>query len=357
MSIDSRFYVDRGTFTLDVDVNIPSRGITSLFGPSGCGKTTLLRAIAGLERHRDGFLTVDGTTWQNTGIFVPPHKRPLGYVFQEASLFPHLTVRKNIEYGFNRVQQTRRKISLNHAIELLGLGLMLERKPDSLSGGERQRVAIARALAVSPELLLMDEPLAALDLENKQDILPYLESFRDELDIPVIYVSHILEEITRLADHLILIKQGSIVASGDINDMLSHMNLPLAHGYDATVVIDAVVFGHDEQYHLTYLDFSGGRFTVTQKNLLQGSHIRLRLAARDVSLTLERPSNKKTSILNSFRVIIDQITEEKNGLVTLRLLAGETPILSRITHKSSVKLNLKPGISVYAQVKNVVLLS
>lgn len=228
MTIEARFFIHRRAFVLDVDLKIPSEGVTALFGPSGCGKTTLLRAIAGLERHHHGFLKVNDIIWQDTNCFIPTHGRPLSYVFQEASLFTHLTVQRNLEYGFKRVPRDERKISLNDAIELLSIGHLLDHKPNTLSGGERQRVAIARALAVSPKLLLMDEPLAALDWASKEEILSCLESLHDELKIPVLYVSHTIEEIARLADHLIMLKSGRVVAAGTVNEMWNRLGIPSA---------------------------------------------------------------------------------------------------------------------------------
>jgi len=355
MSIEVRFRIDQGDFVLDVDLSLPAQGVSSLFGPSGCGKTTLLRAIAGLEHHPDGFLKVGDMLWQNAGHFVPPHQRPLGYVFQEASLFPHLSVRRNLEYGVRRVAEPDRRVSLQQAIELLDIGALLERQPDTLSGGERQRVAIARALAVSPRLLLMDEPLAALDANRKQEILPYIESLHRELDIPVIHVSHSPEEVARIADHLVLLEAGHVVASGDVHEIFTRLDLPPALGSDAAAIIEAVVAGHDETYHLTYLEFTGGRVTVPREDLLEGSQVRLKLAARDVSLTLEHQSD--TSILNIFPAVIDEITDEGSAQVTVRLLAGDAPILARITRKSASDLTLIPGKTVFAQVKSVALLN
>lgn len=355
MTIEARFRLDRPGFTLDVDLRAPAQGVTALFGPSGCGKTTLLRAIAGLERCGDGFLKVGDMIWQEERHFVPPHRRPLGYVFQEASLFAHLTVRRNLEYGLRRVPQTERKVSLDEAIELLGIGHLLERKPDRLSGGERQRVAIARALAVSPKLLLMDEPLAALDLTRKQEILPYLESLYKELDIPVIYVTHSSDEVARLGDYLVLMEAGGIRAMGAISDMLTRLDLPLARSSDAEALIQATVAGHDERYDLTHLDFPGGRFTVTRKDLPVGGAVRLRVAARDVSLTLERQSG--TSILNIFPATIEEIVPAGSAQVTVRLAAGGVSLLSRVTRRSAALLDLKPGKPVYAQAKSVALLS
>lgn len=355
MTIEARFLIEKAGFTQDVDLCLPARGITALFGPSGCGKTTLLRAIAGLERHAGGFLKVGDMTWQEGNHFIPPHRRPLGYVFQEASLFAHLTVRCNLEYGIKRVPKSARRISLQQTIELLGIGHLLDRKPDLLSGGERQRVAIARALAVSPRLLLMDEPLTGLDLASKQEILPYLESLHDELEIPVIYVSHVLEEITRMADYLVLLEAGRVVATGAIHEMLTRLDLPLAHDSDASAIFEATVTGNDKDYHLTYLDFAGGRFTVIRKELPVGSAVRLRVAARDVSLTLEHQSD--TSILNIFPATVDEIIPEGKAHVTVRLMVGGISMLASVTLKSASVLDLHPGKLVYAQVKSVALLS
>jgi molybdate transport system ATP-binding protein len=355
MSIEARFCVDRGGFSLDVDLRAPARGVTALFGPSGCGKTTLLRAIAGLERYRDGVLKVGDMIWQSAGRFVPPHRRALGYVFQEASLFAHLSVRRNLEYGVKRVPREQRKVALEQAVELLGIAPLLDRKPARLSGGERQRVAIARALAVSPRLLLMDEPLASLDVNRKQEILPYIESLHNELDIPVIYVSHSPDEVARLADYLVLLEVGRVVGAGDIHEMLTRLDSPLAHGSDAESLIEAAVAGHDDTYHLTHLDFAGGRFTVIRKPLPVGSPVRLRVAARDVSLTLERQSG--TSILNIFPATIDGLIPEGEAQVTVRLMVGGVPMLARVTRKSAAVLDLKPGKTLYAQAKSVALLS
>jgi molybdate transport system ATP-binding protein len=355
VNIEARFCVARGDFSLDVDLRVPARGVTALFGPSGCGKTTLLRAIAGLERYRDGVLKVDDMIWQSAGRFVPPHRRALGYVFQEASLFAHLSVRRNLEYGVKRVPREQRKVALEQAVELLGIAPLLERMPAGLSGGERQRVAIARALAVSPRLLLMDEPLASLDVGRKQEILPYIESLHNELDIPVIYVSHSPDEVARLADYLVLLEAGRVLGAGDIHGMLTRLDSPLAHGSDAESLIDAAVAGHDDTYHLTHLDFAGGRFTVIRKPLPVGSAVRLRVAARDVSVTLEHQSG--TSILNIFPATIDGLIPEGEAQVTVRLMVGGVPMLARVTRKSAAVLDLKPGKAVYAQAKSVALLS
>ncbi len=353
--IAAKFRIQRGDFTLDSEFSIPATGVTALFGSSGCGKTTLLRAMAGLENTQSGYLKVAEKLWQDDNVFVPPHQRSIGYVFQEPSLFEHMNVKRNLEYGLKRVAPADQKVSLDRAIELLGIGGLLQRKPESLSGGERQRVAIARALAVSPDLLLMDEPLAALDQSRKQEVLPYIESLHKELEIPVIYVSHSLEEVAQLADHLILMEQGRVVDSGDIHDMFTRLDLPLAHELDASAIITAKVTGFDEHYHLMFLQFAGGTITVAGQNLNKGDAVRLRLVARDVSLTLEHQSS--TSILNIFPVTVDEILQTGPAQLIVRLMAGGVPMLSKITRKSAAELKLEPGKKVFAQVKSVALLS
>ncbi|MDH3530520.1 MAG: ATP-binding cassette domain-containing protein, partial [Acidobacteriota bacterium] len=210
MSIRAKFNLKRGEFALDADLEVPSEGVTGLFGPSGSGKTTLLRAFAGLDRHPGGFLKIGESVLQEKELFVPTHKRPIGYVFQEPNLFPHLNVVQNIEYGRRRTVETSGGIDIDHVMSILNLGGFRTRMPETLSGGERQRVAIARALAVNPGLLLMDEPLASLDNANRLEILPYLDSLTSKLRIPTVYVSHDLEEIARLADHLVLLDCGTV---------------------------------------------------------------------------------------------------------------------------------------------------
>ncbi len=353
--IEFRFRIDRGPFLLDVENSIPSRGVIALFGPSGCGKTTLLRTIAGLEHDPGGRLTVNGEIWQSGNHFLPTHQRPIGYVFQEPSLFQHLTVKGNLHYGLKRLKANQQRISVDHAIELLEIGPLLKQRPHHLSGGEQQRVAIARALAVSPKMLLMDEPLAALDESRKGEILPYLESLHQELEIPLLYVSHSRNEVARLADHLLLIRSGTIEASEPIESAFSRLDLSLSHGPESGVVVEATISGHDDQYNLTLLDFPGGRFTVARNPQPRGTPARLQVMARDVSLTLEHQHS--TSILNIFPATVDQIADEGISQVTVRLLLDKIPILARITRKSAAELQLAPGKPVFAQVKSVALLS
>ena len=355
MSIDLRFRLQRDEFSLDIDQSLSLNGVTAIFGPSGCGKTTLLRAIAGLEHIPGGYLKVGDQLWQDDGMFLPPHRRAIGYVFQEPSLFAHLSVQGNLEYGRKRLNGTRVKVSLEQAVELLGINHLLQRMPHQLSGGEQQRVAIARALAVNPDMLLMDEPLAALDQQRKQEILPYLESLHRELDIPLLYVSHSRNEVARLADQLLLLEEGRVKALGGVGELFSRLDLSLAHDDETDTLIEAVVTSHDEAYGLAYLDFDGGRFAVSGVPYPEQSRVRLQVMARDVSLTLERQQN--TSILNIFPAVIDQIVTEQSARVTVRLMLGSTPMLTRITRKSADELGLKQGMQVYAQIKSVALVT
>lgn len=355
MSIEARFTIDRGDFQLDVNLSLPGSGVTAIFGPSGSGKTTLLRAIAGLERSACGYLKVGEEVWQDDQRFLPPHRRPLGYVFQEPSLFPHLNVRQNLEYGLKRVKDRPPKVSLERAVELLGIGHLLGRRPHQLSGGEQQRVAIARALAVSPAMLLLDEPLAALDEARKQEILPYLKALHRELEIPLLYVSHSRQDVARLADHMVLLTAGRVQACGSVGELFSRLDLPLAHETDAQVVMETVVGERDDKYGINYLDFPGGRFAITGRPLTVGERVRLQIMARDVSLTLEPP--RKTSILNIFPAVVEQIAEEASAQVTVQLKIGSARMLSRITRKAAVSLALTPGTAIYAQVKSVAVLT
>ena len=354
MTIEARFRIQREGFTLDARFSAPGRGVTALFGPSGSGKTTLLRAIAGLEHPGGGYLRVGSEVWQDEARFVPPHQRAVGYVFQEASLFRHLTVRGNLEYGWKRVPATRRKISFEQALTLLDLEPLLSRHPQQLSGGERQRVAIARALLTSPRLILMDEPLAALDVPRKAQILPYFGRLQEDLEIPVFYVSHIPDEVARLADHMILLEEGEVRGVGPITDMLTRFDLPLAHDDDAGALIVARVAGYEERFHLALLDFAGGRLSLSHQALPLGHRVRVRVLARDVSLTLERQVG--TSILNILPATIEKIVEEASAQVIVRLNAGGVPLLARITRKSANALDLETGKMVYAQIKAVALL-
>ncbi len=352
--IKAKFKLGRGEFNLDVDLDLPGRGVTALFGPSGSGKTTLLRLIAGLDR-APGLLKVNTEVWQDDTSFVPTHRRSLGYVFQEASLFPHLTTRRNLEYGMKRVPREERRVELGRVLDLLGIGHLLERKPDRLSGGERQRVAIGRALLTSPRVLLMDEPLSALDLARKQEILPYLERLHDELDIPILYVGHAPDEVARLADYIVVLNNGRAVAEGPLEETLARLDLPIRLGEDVGVVLDAVIGERDEAWHLVRADFVGGRLWVRDNGLPCGHHVRVRILARDVSLSLTH--REDTSILNLMQGTVTQIADDNHpALVLVRAQVGEASIVARLTKRSTSTLGLLPGKPVWVQIKAVALI-
>jgi len=354
MSIRAKFRIRRGEFTLDVDLDVPSRRVTAIFGPSGCGKTTLLRLTAGLDRDPAGYLRVGEELWQDGKSFVPTHRRALGYVFQEGSLFAHLTVRGNLEYGYKRIAADRRRVAMDEAVELLGLRGMMDRDPAGLSGGERQRVAIARTLLTSPSLLLMDEPLASLDAESRAGIIPYLERLHEQLETPVLYVTHSFDEVARLADHLVLMRAGRIAGSGPLIEMMNRADGPLAGLADAESIIEATVAEHDEGFHLTRLAFAAGSLTAPRTLLPVGRTVRVRVFARDVSLTTLPPA--ATSILNILPATVLAVGDAAAGQADVRLdIGGGFTLLARITRKSAAALGLAPGTRVFAQVKSVAL--
>jgi molybdate transport system ATP-binding protein len=357
MSLHARLRIARSDFVLDVDLRLPARGVSALFGHSGSGKTTCLRAIAGLERAPGGHVSLGEEIWQDDarGIFVPPHRRALGYVFQEASLFSHLSVRANLEFGLKRVPAGERRFALGPVAEMLGIAALLGRMPAGLSGGERQRVAIARALLCSPRLLLLDEPLAALDLRRRQEILPYLERLHDELAIPIVYVSHSPDEVARLADHLVLLDAGKVVASGPLTGILARIDLPAAFGDETGVVLDTVLAGHEED-DMSRLQFGGGSLFVGRRVEALGSRLRCRIHARDVSLALERP--QRSSIVNLLSAVVTATAAtDTPGHVLVQLRAGEAVLLARISERSRRELGIRPGLPVWAQVKAVALLA
>lgn len=357
LEIQAKFRIERGNFALNVDLTLPGYGVSALFGHSGSGKTTCLRAMAGLERAADGYFAIGNEVWQDEarGQFVPPHRRALGMVFQESSLFPHLSVRSNMEYGQRRTLTERSGFALSKISDLLGIGHLLERAPKDLSGGEQHRVAIARALLTAPKILLMDEPLAALDLKRKLEILPYLERLHYELAIPIIYVSHAPDEVARLADHLVLLDEGSVVASGPLKQVLSRIDLPGTFADDAGVVLEACVAEHEAD-DLTRLEFPGGQIYVSRRHDPIGTRLRCRIHARDVSLTLVEQT--QSSILNCVAATVVAIgPTDIPGHVLVKLdLAGE-PLLARITKRSAEKLGIVAGLALRAQIKAVALLA
>ena len=357
-AITARFQLAYGEFQLAVDLNLPGSGVSVLFGHSGSGKTSLLRCIAGLQKAQQGFLQINGKVWQDSqqNIFLPAHQRSLGYVFQDANLFPHLSVSGNLQFGLQRIAKTAdRAVDLPHIIELLGIGHLLSRMPNSLSGGERQRVAIARAVVLKPEVLLMDEPLASLDYKRKQEILPFLDRLHKELNIPVLYVTHSQQEVAQLADHLVILEAGRILASGSAMETLSRLDVPMAQDRDASTVWQVKVIEHETDYHLTRVSFDGGALSLPMLDAQIGTALRLQIYARDVSIALMMPI--ATSILNVLPAIITDMCFERNGQSVVKLQMGHQHLLAHITRKSALLLKLQIGMAVYAQIKGTSILN
>jgi molybdate transport system ATP-binding protein len=356
--------IARSAFELKLELHLPAQGMTAIFGPSGSGKTTLLRAVAGLEKNPQGLIQIGENIWQDTkqGIYIPTWQRPLGYVFQESSLLPHLSVAENLNFGLKRVLKsansapTAANKALQASIELLGIGGLLQRMPDELSGGERQRVAIARAIAMQPQLLLMDEPLASLDAARRQEIFPWLARLRDELKVPMLYVTHSAEEVTRLADHLLVLDRGQIKAQGPVNQVLTQVMNPVVVGEDAGALIAGHIGAVDAQWHLSRVDFEGGFVWIRDEGLAVGKAVRIRILARDVSLATSEPQN--TSIQNQLRGSIQSITPDPHpSQVMVVLKCGAEEVLARVTQRAVNELALKVGMPVWAQVKTVALVA
>lgn len=355
--------LERSDFELDVELELPGQGITVLFGPSGSGKTTVLRCVAGLERGR-GRIRIGEQVWQDTagGVHVPTWQRDLGYVFQEASLFAHLNVKQNLEFGMKRGIKRGLKRNnkpdtseaLSEAIELLGIGHLLKRASGGLSGGERQRVAIARALALRPSLLLLDEPLASLDQARREEILPWLERLHANLRMPVLYVTHAMQELTRLADHVVLLDTGRVKLDGATDRVLSDAAFSAGIGAQAGTVLQATVAGDDETFHLTQLVLPGGQLWVAQQSLQKDSQVRVHVHANDVSLAVNEPTD--TSIQNRLAGVITAISADAHPahrLVTVN--CGSQALLARVTARALQDMQLEIGCGVWCQIKSVAL--
>ncbi|WP_430461180.1 molybdenum ABC transporter ATP-binding protein [Thalassolituus sp. LLYu03] len=373
MSIQARFSLARSGFQLNLDLTLPAQGVSVIAGPSGCGKTTLLRCIAGLEQAQ-GALTVNGDVWQSEQLCLPTHRRPLAYVFQQAALFEHLTAAGNLAFAVKRARADVSAAEQAQLIELLGIGAVLQRRPAQLSGGERQRVAIARALLSKPQLLLMDEPLASLDEARKQEILPYLEQLKSTLSLPIIYVTHSAAEVARLADYLVLLNDGQMVASGTLNDTLTRLDLPVLPGEEAGVVLHGHVSECDSHWALAHIRLSAGRekssgpafgpasgttaapaVWVRDGGQAVGTPVRLRILARDVSVALS-PAHD-SSIQNLLPGVIEAIGADQDDALTLvRIRCGEQALLARMTRRSVATLQLREGLPVWAQVKSAALI-
>ncbi|MEO7107137.1 MAG: molybdenum ABC transporter ATP-binding protein, partial [Rhodoferax sp.] len=342
----------RPSFTLNVNLDLPGHGITAVFGASGSGKTTLLRCVAGLERTPGALVSIAGEVWQDDAdtIYLPTWQRPLGYVFQDASLFAHLNVRKNLQFGLKRSQAPSNPAALESAIDLLGIANLLDRNTVQLSGGERQRVAIARALATQPRLLLLDEPLASLDAARRQDILPWLERLRDELKIPMLYVTHSSDEVARLADTLVVLDAGQVKACGPVSQVLAAADASRVLGDDAGALLDATVAERDARWQLTRLEFDGGSLWLRDTGVALGQRVRVRVLARDVSIATLVP--QQTSIQNLLPCVVQAVTEDTHPSQALvRMACGNSVVLARITARAVDALQLTPGMAVWAQVK------
>lgn len=352
----TRFAIRRGDFHLDVHLDLPAKGVSVIFGPSGSGKTTYLRCLAGLLRSPSGYMKLNDTVWQDESQnrFLPVHRRPIGMVFQDARLFPHLNVRSNLEFGYRRTALADRKISLEKIVDLLGLEPLLERRPGALSAGEQQRVSLGRALLTSPRLLLMDEPLANLDARRKLEILPFLLRLRSELSLPIVYVSHSLQEVLQLVDTLVLLEEGRVVASGEANTVLSRLDLGLKMGPSLTgAVLETRVAEVDESFGLMRVQFKNRSLYLPRHEVAVGQTLRLHIRAQDVSLVLGTAAIK-TSVLNILPARVLEIGEihTEGYSVNIKLDIG-VPLVATITRKSLAHLDLKPGQEVFAHIKAV----
>lgn len=352
-----QLHLQRDAFALAVDLCLNGDGVTVIYGRSGSGKTTLLRAIAGLEHACNGVVQLGDSVWQDSlrRMFVPTWQRPLAYVFQEANLFEHLSVQKNIEFGWRRRQPCGERTVVDNAIELLDIAPLLSRPVSGLSGGERQRVALARALASRPQLLLLDEPLAAIDQSHREQILPWLERVRDHLAVPMVYVTHSVNELCRLGHNVVELDHGQVRRYGALNEVLTDLDAPFLYGDDVSAVINAQVTARDHEWHLMRVDFGGAQLWLRDSGAAIGSALRLRLLARDISISLEAPS--LSSIQNHVVAELTALREaEHPSQMTLRLRCCEHHLLARITRRAAAQLQLHIGQSVWLQIKSAALL-
>lgn len=352
----ARFDMRFPSFHLHAEVDVPLSGITAIFGPSGSGKTTLLRCLAGLERAPGGFMQFGTDVWQDEkrSLCLPLYERPVGYVFQEPRLFPHYDVRANLLYGYQRIPSQERRIAIDQVVDILGIGRLLERRIHHLSGGEQQRVAMGRALLTSPKLLLLDEPLASLDIHRKQELLPFIRRLHRELRMPVIYVSHSTSEILQLADRVVLLKEGHVLGVGALNEMLTSLKFQGNFGaHRIGAILDARVASHEPQYGLSQLEFKGRSMFVPIQLVDVGQPMRVHILSTDVSLVIGR-TNTATSVLNILEATIVEIRELNQSSVDVLLDIG-APLVASITKKSLEALGLKVGLRVFAHIKAVAL--
>ncbi|MGE3772754.1 MAG: molybdenum ABC transporter ATP-binding protein [Gammaproteobacteria bacterium] len=354
LSLD--FTARRGDFTLEVAAELPARGITGVFGRSGAGKSTLIDSIAGVVRPQRGRIALDDTEFVDVARrqWMPIEARRVGYVFQDAKLFPHLRVGANLRYGHRRAREAPSRIDWERVIEVMDLAALLQRWPNSLSGGERQRVAIARALLARPRLMLMDEPLASLDAPRKTEILHYIERLRDEYPLPVLYVSHSIDELVRIAEHLLLLAGGRVLACGPFLELVADAGLqPHLGRFEAGSVIECTVETHDEALELSTLVFTGGRLRVPRLGVAIGTHLRARLRARDVAIATRDPP--ELSITNRVHGRIIELVRREGPYVDVVVDAAGTRLHALVTRESCTRLGLAPGLAVVALIKAVAL--
>lgn len=352
----AKLQIDYPGFHLDVECTMPLDGTIAIFGTSGSGKTTLLRCIAGLTHAAKGYLKFGNALWQDDQTFIPIQHRRVGVVFQDARLFPHLNAKQNLEYGMKRIHTDERRVPFDQVIDLLGLEKLLERRAHHLSGGEQQRVAIGRALLTSPQLLLMDEPLASLDQERKKEILPFIQRLNQELQIPVLYVSHDLNEILQLANHMVLIKDGKVAAAGPIQEVFARLDLPgLVEPNMVGAILETRIADHEPEFGLTRVEFEGRSLFIPQQALPIGAPLRVQIHARDVSLVVGAPA-ASSSVLNSLEAKVIEVEESPIDQYAMEVkLDVGCPLLAMITRKSFQNLNLHPGQKVHAHFKAVAL--
>lgn len=348
--ISVRVWHRQGDFILDAAFDA-GQGITALFGPSGSGKTTLVQMIAGLTRPDDAVIAFAGTAWNDTDrhVFVPPHRRRIGYVFQEGRLFPHMTVRQNLLYGRYFAPSVAPRIAEGEVVALLGIERLLGQRPATLSGGEKQRVAIGRALLSAPRLILMDEPLSALDRARRQEILPYIERIRDQLKIPVVYVSHALDEVARLANHVVLLEEGRVRAIGAPKDVFPELNSG-SDGFSQQSILEARIVGHEPHFGLSMAEIGDNVVTIQPVDLPEGTPVRIRVPATDVMISLGR--HPDLSALNQLPGTIATLDADGHHVLVALDCHGQR-LVARITSLSAERLGLRAGLHVHAMFKAV----
>tara|TARA_S200000501_G_scaffold376801_1_gene432903 strand:+ start:1317 stop:2387 length:1071 start_codon:yes stop_codon:yes gene_type:complete len=350
-NIELKINLKKENFLLNVNLVLPGEGITAIFGESGSGKTSILRCISGLEKNDNCKISVNKVIWQNEKIWVPTHKREIGYVTQESSLFPHLSIENNLKFVLKRINGNDQNF-LNYLLDLLGIRGLLKRFPESLSGGEKQRIAIARALVSKPKLILMDEPLASLDIKRKKEIYPLLDRLNNELKIPILFVTHSIDEVIRLANHIVIINDGKLVSNGSFTDSYTQENFFQKYGQIQETILDVKIGEIDQRWNLTRYDFSGGSLWGSKSEIVIKKKIRLKIHAKDISIVKEQP--KKTTIQNILQGKIKSIlNDDEKGFALVKILIGKNIFLARVTSKSLFEINLKIDDEVWIQIKSV----